>query len=227
MLSQHPDVFWAGEVFEPFMKTKNAGTPCIAQNTIEDACHSRVSRVFGFETKYLRTQHLCRQCANMRLDEYVALLRRIGFRKFVVLHRANYLRRAISVEVARIRNQWHTQRTVTNATKLVLDTQKFQTGVGLASLVDSFNSIDTEYSKLCRLLSREETAFLFYEKDIQNDPRMGYQRVVEFLGIKDVPTTVTLRRTNPFAIKEVVKNLEEVSAVLGDSKFSWMLDDER
>jgi hypothetical protein len=65
---------------------------------------------------------------------------------------------------------------------------------------------------------------LSYEEDIVADPLRAYSRVCEFVGIEPAAPRVDLVRTNPFSYDAILDNVDEVRAVLKDTKYAWMLD---
>jgi hypothetical protein len=185
----------------------------------------KVSKIYGFETKYLPQQHLSSTCINMALEDYISCLRHLGFTRFIVLHRENYLRRAISVEVARKTKVLHSNNEVKSATKVVIDINAFQTGVRKEPLLELFHCIDENYRKLCDMLLPDEAIFLSFEQDIQEYPRKAYLKVCRFLDIKDACPKINFKRTNPFSYEELIENFDEVKAAIRSTQYSWMLDD--
>jgi hypothetical protein len=162
---------------------------------------------------------------NMPLEDYMRLLRRLGFAKFIVLHRKNYLRREISTLVGLKTGEWHSKKNKDTATRVRVRINSSVSGVGNEPLLELFRSLDEAHDKLTGLLSPAEALLLSYEEDILEDPRIAYRKVCRFLGIDDASPTVKLKRTNPFSCEELVENFHEVKTVLKDTKYSWMLDD--
>ncbi len=226
MLSAHSKIFWASEIFEIFMNTeKNENKKRSVEHTIEWNRQSRVSMIYGFETKYLPQQHLSNKGVNMDVEDYISLLRKLNFSKFIVLHRKNYLRRAISGQVGRQTNTWHSTQDVTSPEKITIDINSIPTGVCQKPILELFSCLDESFSRLKKFLSLDDTIFLTYEDDIMEDPRVAYRKVCEFLGIVDESPDIEFGRTNPFRYEDMVTNFEEVNAILKDTKYSWMLDD--
>lgn len=226
MLNAHSKVFWPSEIFVEFMRTeKNVNKKRFVEDTIEQSRQSSVSMVYGFETKYLPQQHLSQRCINMEIEDYISLLRKINFSKFIVIRRKNYLRRAISAQVGSKTKKWHSMQNITSSEKITIDINSFSTGVTQEPILELFCCMDESFDRLKMLLSHDDTLFLTYEDDILEDPRVAYRKVCEFVGIVDESPIIELRRTNSFRYEDIVINFKEVQAILKDTKYSWMLDD--
>ena len=226
MLNAHSKVFWGNEIFAKFMRNeKKEIKKGFVEHTIEQSRQSRVSLIYGFETKYLPQQQLSHKCINMDLKDYIALLRKLNFRKFIVIHRKNYLRRAISAKVGMQTKKWHSRREVTFPEKISIDMNSFTTGVIQEPILELFRCIDENYKRLNALLSHDDTMYLTYENDILKDPRVAYKKTCDFFGIKDESPKINFYRTNPFRYEDIVINFGEVANILKGTKYSWMLDD--
>lgn len=128
MLGSQGDIFWAGEIFEdmhnryPGITGGSAGVTRILRRSMTEpsSLRSLVRRTaypatygtYGFETKYLREQHLRPEEIDMSLTAYLALLKAYGFDRFIVLHRHNYLRMIVSRAAGLTSGAWHTERTI-------------------------------------------------------------------------------------------------------------------
>lgn len=228
MLNQHPDIFWASEIFNDMPKGFKWYLPnrLRTKNFIEKGMYAQSKKYYGFEIKYLPEQHLRSDCINLSLLSLVDLLRKMGT-DFIVLLRKNYLRRALSVEIARTTNEWHTQEQKNIPTPVKIDIDHFVTGNIPRPLIEHFNILD-EYSNTLQALL-EDTPFLklCYEDDILLDPTVACIKVAEFLDadITSFDVAVRLKRTNPFNIKDMILNYNEVASLLKGTKYEWMLYD--
>ena len=225
MLNAHTQISWAGEIFERYMgleKYKKVNR--FTEKMIGMSRDESLSRIYGFETKYLPQYHLSYKCLNLSIENYITLLRNLGFSHFIILHRKNYLRRAISDQVGKQKGEWHSKEQSISPTKVTIDINSFQAGVRKEPLLELFSSMDESLDRLKRSL-QSNYLLLTYEEDIQDDPRVGYRKVCEFLNVDDEVVDISLRRTNPFTYEQMVANFEEVKAYLKDTKYSWMLDD--
>jgi len=222
---QHPDVAWTGEVFEPYMAAEHpeVGGELVRRELGRSRSKAR-GRYFGFETKYLPQQHLSPGCIGLPLPDYVSLLRELGFEKFVILHRKNYLRRAISAAVGRQTNAWHSTTVASRATRIVLDLTTFKTGATVSTLLDLFAVMDAAYQELNELLSEDEKLIITYEDDIECDPYQAYRKLSFFLGLSEFQPVLKLKKTNPFSYNQMVENWGEVESALCSTGYAWMLD---
>jgi len=227
MLEARRDMVWAGELLMNIRRDEPERTdraPVVARR-VRRWRDAHLTPYFGFETKFLPQLDLRPTHANLELPAYLDLLRSLGFDRFVVLQRRNLLRRAVSVEVARQRKQWHTQEASREATRIHLNVDAFQTGNETEPLIRLFERIDAQYELIRGLLAEEPLTWLTYEDDILPDPRIGYRRVCEMLELDPGQTSVDLKRTNPYPLDEQVENITAVAAALRGSPYEWMLDD--
>jgi hypothetical protein len=225
MLNDHPDVAWAGELFEGKKNLALSFSEKLefVKSTLKSSSYSQITKFYGFETKYMPSTHLSEDCIGMSLEDYVSLLRNLGFSKFIVLHRKNYLRRIISGEVGRQKGQWHSTQKVKNSTLVQLDINAIRYGNSSHNLLDLFHSFDENYHFLENMMSKENTLFLIYEEDILENPIKAYSKVCNFLGIAPISSEISLKRTNPFSCQEMVYNFDEVRTLLENTSYSWML----
>lgn len=226
MLRQHPDWHWGGELFEKYMSVlpkQKIDSDFVRRTILTSECAS-VSPIYGFETKYLPQQHLSDNCLNMKLSAYVNLLNSIGFNYFITLHRRNYLKRAISVQVAMERGSWHSTEKPVSLTPVYINLSSVPNGCKTQSMLDLFDTIEKSYSELKECLSSTKYHLsLTYEDDIEQNPITAYNKICEFLNVSLQQPQVKLQRINPFPNKDVVQNWEEICGLLKDTQYSWML----
>jgi len=224
LLASHGEVYWASEVFESHMAGRE---PVVDPRAVIEASLARARgyRIYGFETKYLSIQHLSRRCVDLDLERYLEMLGALGFSSFVILERRNLLRRAVSAEVGRQTKKWHTDRRVDRVEKVAINLARFETGAARTSLIELFELMEQERERLANLLSGSKTLNLTYEQDIEGDPLAGYARICHFLGLTPRRQTVPLKRTNPFSLREILANFDDVVTYLEGTHYAWMLDD--
>jgi len=63
-----------------------------------------------------------------------------------------------------------------------------------------------------------------YEKDILPDPMLAFKKVCVFLKIPEAIVTSDYKRTNPFPLRQIIVNYEEVDKLLTGTRFEWMLE---
>jgi len=75
MLNDHSRIYWHGETFQQFVKNKkNKEKEKLVEQVLDWSCHREISRIYGFETKYLPQQHLSQECIDLNLEDYLVLL---------------------------------------------------------------------------------------------------------------------------------------------------------
>jgi len=230
MLGQHPDFFWASEIFEdisiryPWLKNgKDKARRCI-----ERSMYSQRKMFYGFETKFLPELHLRSDCADMSLDKYVKMLKYLHFSHFIILHRKNYLRRAVSAAIGRKTNEWHSKEQKNVPTRVKIDLENFPTGNRTRPFLEHLQLLEESYSDIETLLENSNVLKLIYEEDILENPNIGCKKIADFLKIdtSSFDTEVRFKRTNPFRLEEMIINYAEVAALLTGTKYEWMLFDE-
>ena len=91
-------------------------------------------------------------------------------------------------------------------------------------LLDAFRCLDEHFERLKGLLPADDTYYLTYEDDILEDPRKGYKKLCHFLGIQPESPPIVFKKTNPFPLKDIVTNFDEIISHLKDTKYNWMLE---
>jgi len=228
MLEQHSQIDWAFEVFEkdfPNLASKQERLRYV-QDTIAKPLVGSQKHVFGFETKTLPHLHLHASHIGQSIDEYVRLLKSLSFNKFIIIWRGNYLRRAISLEVGHLTSSWHSKEAgKLNRIELPID-QFFESKYhSPMTLIESFRIQVAMIQQIQRLLANQSCLFLNYEVDIENDPKVAYRKVCKFLDVKEERVSITLRKTNPFPVREILVNYGTVASALCGTEFEWMLSD--
>lgn len=225
MMNQHPDIFWDGEPFEKLMRIGSEKPDNFVETTIRKSQNKQISKLFSFATKFLPEQHLWEECIDMDLESYIKLLQNMGFKRYIIIKRKNYLRQVISILVGEKKKKWHSKKEVNEATKINVPINNFESEYKLKlPLIDYFNRIDRQYSLLEEILNPDQVLIINYEKDIMNDPFKAYNKVCGFMGVKSLSPKINFRKTNPFLLNEMIDNFEEVKMSLKNTKYSWMLE---
>jgi len=226
MLDTHADIYWASELFDKLYEKypDQIDKPNFARTVITNSMYSRRVKIYGFETKYLPHQHLGKGKIGMGVEEYFRFLCSLNFSKFIVFQRKNYLRQIVSLMVARINKEWHAKDKKTDVTKITIDVHSTQISGRTEPLLDQLRYIEENSERLKMLLPGNETLYLCYEDDILEDPRKGYHKICRFLGIQSESPPISRKRTNPFPLKDMITNFDEVRSLLKNTKYHWMLD---
>lgn len=216
LLGQHSSIHWDGEVFGK----SNPGGPVIRYIRYSYPLlylRQRIARsehsIYGFETK--TDLHLQRYIGVSR-GEYLDGLKGLGVSRYIVLDRKNNLRRRVSVRVAKKTKKWLlSKREEPQLVRVELDPE---------SVLFWLRRLEKVNDELDELLSDETVLRLTYEEHIKPDPRIGYRRACEFLGLSPEEVSVGMRRINPYPLSDMIKNYDEVCRSLSGTKFEWMLE---
>jgi hypothetical protein len=179
---------------------------------------------FLFETKFLSSQHLSAEFINYNLEDYITMLKELGFDQFIVIKRKNYFLRSISAELGRKRKQWHSANKVFEKTKVHIDVNSFIVGDKTMPYLDHFKYMDEEYTRLENILKNDKVLNLVYEEDIEKDPKIAYSKVCEFLNITNQDVQVTFKKLNKEKFSEIIENSEEIENLLSKTAYKWMLE---
>ena len=216
LLGQHSQILWEGEVFEPLVHK----LPKNPMSHLRRRLRACPKAMFGFETKHYHPDLM-----GIEWPDYVAGLKELGFRKFIIQRRANLVRTFVSALVGRAKgNVFHLPAGKSaSLQKLRLDPQAVYFDEKPVKLLDALK-FTTERIELARqLLSDHDVLCLTYEEDIADDPSRAYRRVCGFLGVEPESVEIKYGRTTPFALAEVIENLDEVQAAIAGTEFEWML----
>lgn len=224
LLDAHPSIHWDREIFEPW---RRARLDIPEGTTAADVIRLRYEvtpLLYGFETKYLQAHHV--GALGITTQDYLELLADLGFKRFVTLHRRNYLRRVVSGAVARQTGEWHrTSSEASGPTPISLDPSSVPFGSN-KPLLDVFAELERGEDLLARLLPSDETIRLWYEDDIADNPRIAYSKITRLFGVDPVEMQPNLFRSNPFPLADLLTNLEEITTLLNGTRYEWMLSDE-
>lgn len=224
-MNGHPQVEWRSEIFHEFHERDDADKdrtePIKLLHQFMDQCDLPV---FGFETKF---QHLDSNGLAIAFDEYIELLNRMGFGKFIVLRRRNYLRQAISVARGQQSKVWHVKsdQSAPNPTPVKLDVTRVGLGGKDREILECFELLDQVYENSLQVLRAQncENLQLNYEDDLEHNPQLGYQKMTRFLGVKDVPSQVSLQKLGGQPLEQMISNYAEIEKALSNTSYEWMI----
>ena len=151
----------------------------------------------------------------------------LGYKHFIHLDRKNRMRKIISSLIAHEdKRRYHQSGNGGAKLKQVfVDVNRVEIDFTSKTLIEYLSDYDRQTSEIKSLLKDRNHLSLTYEDDIQEDPWRGYQQICDFIGMKPKNVTIKLKRTNPFPVKDMIANLEEVQLALKDSEYEWMLYD--
>jgi hypothetical protein len=227
-IGQHAEMFWEGELFEEMFRGRIHEHRLVRNPwRLLSLRHLYAGlRMYGLEVKYHPCYHLSKPILDLSPEACFGHLQAEGATHFIVLKRKNYLRQQISEEVGRQQNQWHRSKGEDNRVHSVtLDPECVRFGGCEPSLLESFRRRDAMYETMEYLLEDEQSLWLTFEDHIRDDPRVGYRKAANFLGLNPIDTQITTRRTNPHPIKDLLDNYGEVSGRMEGTPYEWMLTD--
>ena len=218
LLDQHPKMYWDGETYGRVLdELKDAGQDRSTSGFdpatyVEQRLQRSGSRWFGYDVKFFHVTDF-----NVTVDDYVNQITSRGITHLVVLRRRNYLRKVVSTEIGQLRG-WYHKRDGLAVERIRLNFS----AKDLSRLLGQFEQWDREYAILDGVSAAHPVLQIDYETHIENDPRVAYKMVSDFLGLAPFETQVTLRRANPEPLSDLVENLDEVEAVLRGTSYAWM-----
>ncbi|WKN33483.1 hypothetical protein PZB74_09080 [Porifericola rhodea] len=229
MLSQHPDIYWDGEVFEQ-MRVGSLIELKITKDPIkllDIKLHAKKCKFYGFETKAFKEEHLRKDLLNMRFEQYFQELLKLGFGKFILLKRNNYLRQMLSLYMGWKAKVWHIKQNERfKEQKVILDVKDTKIGnTTKPTLLHLFEDFDNYYAIIESSVKGYDNLILSYEDDVLPDPMIGYSKICSFLGAGSFPAEINLKKTNTQALSEAIENFDEIKEILIGTKYEWMLTD--
>lgn len=226
MLRGHSGIVWDGELFEKFKKGNLPEQHSVSGpfDVLRWRMRHARGRVYGFETKSHRLQHLSPTQLDLSTEVYVERLHALGFSRFILLRRKNYLRQAVSAGVGRADERRHIKKgEKAEVVRIKLDLERTILATGTIPLLQRFAEFDALYDTFDRLLTGDEVLRLTYEDHIEQNPRVAYEKICTFLGLPVEPADIKLRKTNPYPLSDILLNYDEVAALLRGTEHEWML----
>jgi hypothetical protein len=218
LLDQHPRVFWDGELYEPSHRIWRPGRDPMA--LLDRRMRLAGRRWYGFEMKFFHARLVDRPFPAM----LQALFER-GFDRFIVLRRRNTLRKVVSSVRLHTERRSHRGPGEAELRRLRIDVDDLRIDRDRKPLLDYLEDYERQFARLDEALQGRPVLRLTYEEDIAEDPTRAYRRCCEFLGIEPRPAEVAFGRTNPFPLREILTNADEVAEALRGSPFEWMIDE--
>jgi len=228
ILGQHPKIFWDGEIYNPITQglEKKEAEMCNSYHPVDpiQLLRKRMSlagkkRFYGFELKFFHLRRL-----DINLSDYIKHLKDMGFNHFIVVERRNYLRKLVSSVIARHASKWHQPKNIKSTlSPIFLDASNVQIDSHSKPLILFLQEYYNDFRSLEALLKGQRVLWLTYEDDISVDPSIGYQRIINYLGIYHKKVSIRYGKTNPFKLKELIINFEDLERTLRGTHFEWML----
>ncbi|MDY7022639.1 MAG: hypothetical protein SWJ54_14995 [Cyanobacteriota bacterium] len=179
-----------------------------------------LKKIYGCEIKFY---HLRK--TQIELEKYLDYLEYLGFKDWIILERRNYLRVLVSSIISNRKMKPYHIAAGENPqlVQVHLNIESTESGRKHLSLLESLQNHQHDFQHLEYILRDRHTLKLTYEDDIEKDPRIAARRICKFLNIPNQDSQPVYGKTNPFSLKEIIINFEEVQQVLDGTPFEWML----
>lgn len=225
VLNQHPNINCLGEVFNPLMDTNELGKDVPDFDSFfSNLINHEPSKIRILEVKFLESQHL--SVYNMTLPNLINKFKEIGYDRFIILERTNYLKRMVSHCVGQETKIYHLKKDETpKLHRINMDVESIKVGVATNPFIEWLRIFKNEYIQLRSYMVAANFIELQFEEDIQVDVKKAYDKVCAFLNIESSIINIPYTRTNPFHVKDMLININEVESVLSNTEFLWMLKD--
>jgi hypothetical protein len=56
------------------------------------------------------------------------------------------------------------------------------------------------------------------------NPINAYEKICDFIGVKKIKPTISLSKTTPFPVRDLIENYDDVVNCLNCSSHGWMLE---
>ena len=228
LLDQHPRVYWDGETYvRVFQALKAKGQLPYRESGFDPVAYigGRLtrsgSRWFGYDLKFYHLEDLATP-----LPDYVRGVADLGVEQIISLQRRNYLRKVVSTLAARQRGTYHLRGGSSNdLVRVNVEVEDLAIETSRRPLLAHMDHWDAAYAALRECTRPSRLLELTFEEDIERDPMLGYRKVCEFLDLAPAPVDLRLGRSNPFPLRSMIANYDEVRAHLRGTDREWMLDD--
>ena len=227
MLASHPNLSWAGELFHEHHERTDRNQSLNPYQLLQEQTAKCEKRCFGFETKF---QHLDSNGLAVELSIYLRRLTSLGFNKYILLKRNNYLRQALSVAKGQLSGRWHAQSLteVQTLEPFFFDVSSVSLGGANRTLLKCFEFLDSTYENSFDTFVDLGLNFIEvnYEHHLEVSPTAGFKRVIDFLELVYSRPTISTRRLDSRSVREMITNFDDVQHCLKGSKYEWMCSSE-
>ena len=224
MLAEHPDVSWHGEVLSKDMRRwahehgTREGWVCDPAQVVKQHLR-RVRR--GWFVCEVTTHNMNR--LHLDCEQVVEMLRELGVSRFIVQERRNHLRRYISSRIAAASKNWHNEEEKQKPTRIYLDPDDAGMDDESGPLLERLRSDTAHLQEMLRATRKYDGLHLVYEDHVEQDPRVAYSMLCEHLDLPAHEIAPKLVKENPFPVKDMLENYDEVAETLRGTAYEWML----
>ena len=232
LLNQHSQIQAANEIFSRYMPRRWGDKPVPAMEMVLQQTVAEARKpVLNIEIKSLRAQNRSLY-ADLPLEHWLEQLLAHGFRRQLILHRCNALRRMVSHLMAQ-RSGVYVQTAIAPLKErppLRVNTAAIQEGAETHDLVQWLDIHEATHREMVEALQRFCSSHalsaplqLVYEESLEADPQVAYRQVCEWLELKPEPVTLLHRRINPEPLPQLIANWDEICRLIEPTDHAWML----
>ena len=224
LLAQNPNMHWASELYTPlFEKWKKEHPnrfPLAEQKTIvekpieflKNSISETTKPYYGVAIKPVQLVLIGFLAENFLNQSFL-----LNFIYFILIRRKNWLRSIVSAKISAKTDVWHSCREdIAKLKKIHLPLNKPK------PLVERIEEKEIQMQEVETLLAGKNVLNLTYEDDIEQDPQSAYRSICKFVNMEETKASVTLSKTNPFPLKDMIENFAEVKAALHNTPYEWM-----
>lgn len=205
MLQQVKGVQWEGEHFQYPDRHSFNGEKGF-KDYVQNMSITIFAHTFGFE---LKPYHL--EAFSLNLSDLASFF---SDWHVVLLKRDNLLNKIVSSDISMAKRQWHVASGVNFSKSPVhLDTNPNSDKY----LLHRFQWLESQINLMEQTFPN--APILVFEKDVLMGPEEGFQKVMDFLDLKQPQVQPTLSRTNPESQKILISNYDEVCELLKGTKY--------
>jgi hypothetical protein len=236
LLKQNPAIAWDGEIFQgdtllgkSHHRKPNAHWRWAESGYFPHSPYLYISsrmnqaptgRVYGFETKYFHVH-----TSGLTLAGYVEMLKRLGVTRWIMLTRENTLRTVISALIGNQAEYYHLAGDQESSRRQIeVDVHKIAIDSQIRPLIDVLKQYEQDQNTIKKLLHDQNMLFLSYEQHIENDPQLAYDKICQLLNVQPAQSEIKHKKTNPYPVRDLILNVEDVREHLSGSGFDWMLE---
>lgn len=217
LLAQHPDIFWDNELFWAARQRAYRhiyGDVLDPMDIIRLAPFKSRKAWYGWEVKPNHFRQL-----RINRSECIRQLKSMGYDRFVILQRQSLLRQFLSARL--ITSQQDRTRT---HVRVDAAPERRQIALDAEDFLAWAKTLEEDFRGLRADLEGERILELNYEEHIEQDPREAYKLVCDFMDVSQQGAEVTLRRSNPFPLSELISNHDEFARQLSGTPYAQMLE---
>ncbi|MHA7943008.1 hypothetical protein ACJOV8_008040 [Formosa sp. 3Alg 14/1] len=231
LLNQHPSIKWDNELFQIIKMGKPKLFDVNYEKDMFKVLVNRYSRTreefYGFETKAIKEAHLGSSYLNLEFQTYLDELIDLGFNKFIILKRRNYLKQVFSIARGIENKQFHFKNKENlKGKKINFDPQKVVYGNMQEDILKVFNRIEERYELLEKTLKEKGVEYLeiYYEDHIEEDPNLAYQLICDYIdALPHNKVEIKQKKISGHSILDEMIEPELVMNHLRNTQYEWML----